>query len=795
MASQVGNAQLLSSEKRFELLVGAVTDYAIYMLDPDGFVATWNTGAQRIKGYRAVEIVGQHFSRFFTAEDQARRLPQKILDAARADGRHEEEGWRVRKDGTRFWCDAVVQRVEDEQGRLIGFAKITRDITERVAAQQALVDSERRFRMLVEGVVDSAIYMLDPSGVITNWNAGAERLKGYTADEVVGKHFSQFYSREDRAAGLPTGVLETAAREGSHESEGWQLRKDGSRFWASVVIDAIRNKAGQLEGFAKVTRDITERRAAQDALRESERQFRLLVENVTDHALYMLDPNGIVTSWNAGARRIKGYSAGEIIGQHFSRFYTERDRAAGNPSRALYTAMQDGRFEAEGWRMRKDGSLFWANVVIDAIRDEKRQLVGFAKITRDITERRDAQLALQQAQVERAYAQKMDALGQLTGGVAHDFNNLLMIVSGHLHMLRKTLPDDPKARMSADAIDVAVRRGASLTRQLLTFSRRQPSSPTVVELGPHIEEVRGMLAGSTGAATVSLTTIIAPDAWPVSVDASELDLALVNLTLNARDAMPDGGVIVLTAENVTLAAADTPAHIEGDFVAVRISDNGTGIAPDILSRVFDPFFTTKPSGKGSGLGLSQVYGFAHQSGGTVGIESALGRGTIVTLYLPRATAQAGEAEAGEERQAAGEGRVLLVEDNPEVAQATGVLLDQLGYTVEHAHDAAAALEAMKARGFDLVVSDIMMPGDTDGIGLARALRAQHPDLPVLLVTGYHHLAEEAAREFTLLRKPFGLSELSRATASALAGAQPESESNVVNLHASRPKTGSNTDRS
>jgi len=324
----------LSERHRFDLVVDALSDYAIYLLDADGFITTWNAGAERIKGYKPGEIIGQHFSRFFTAEDQAAGLPEKILADARAVGRHESEGWRVRKDGGRFWANAIVQPVRDAHGTPIGFAKITRDITEREAAQNALIESERHFRMLVEGVLDYAIYMLDPSGVVINWNAGAERLKGYAADEILGQHFSRFYSKEERAAGFPAIVLATAAREGRYEDEGWRVRKDGSRFWASVVVDAIRDEAGQLQGFAKVTRDITERRAAQEALYESERQFRLLVGGVTDYALYMLDPNGIITSWNAGAARIKGYAAEEIIGQHFSRFYTERDRAAGIPARA-----------------------------------------------------------------------------------------------------------------------------------------------------------------------------------------------------------------------------------------------------------------------------------------------------------------------------------------------------------------------------------------------------------------------------------------------------------------------------
>ncbi len=460
----------LTEAARFALLIDAVTDYAIFMLDTEGFVRTWNPGAERIKGYPRSEIIGQHFSRFFTPEDQANGLPSLILREAAKHGRYEAEGWRIRKGGTRFWANAIVDTIRNDAGEPIGFVKITRDVTERKAAQEALLESERRFRLLVEGVSDYAIYMLDPNGIITNWNIGAERMKGYTASEIIGEHFSKFYSKEERKSGLPVHVLETAARTGRYESEGWRHRKDGSRFWASVVMDAIKDDTGRLIGFAKITRDITERKAAQDVLRESERQFRLLIEGVTDYALYMLDPNGIVTSWNKGAQRIKGYSSEEIIGSHFSRFYTETERSAGAPARALHTAGREGRFEAEGWRVRKDGTRFWASVVIDAIRDEAGVLVGFAKLTRDVTERRENELAIEKAQFERNRAQKMEALGQLTGGVAHDFNNLLMIVSGHIRQLRKFVPDeDARGQRSIDAIEAAAGRGQSLTRSFLPF--------------------------------------------------------------------------------------------------------------------------------------------------------------------------------------------------------------------------------------------------------------------------------------------------------------------------------------
>jgi PAS domain S-box-containing protein len=763
---------------RLQLLIDAVTDYAIYMLDPAGNVVSWNSGAQKLKGYRPAEIIGQHFSKFFMPEDQAAGRPAKALREAEAKGHFEAEGWRVRKDGSRFWANSVVEPIRDGQGRLIGFAKVTRDITERMAAQEALRESERRFRLLVEGVVDYAIYMLDPGGIITNWNAGAERMKGYRPDEIIGQHFSRFYGKEDRAAGLPARVLETAEREGRYEAEAWRFRKDGSRFWASVTLDAIRDESGELLGFAKITRDITERRAAQEALRESERQLRLLVRGVTDYALYMLDPNGVVTSWNAGGERLKGYTADEIVGQHFSRFYTEHERSAGLPARALHTAAAEGRFEAEGWRVRKDGSLFWANVIVDPIRDDDGSLVGFAKITRDITERREAQLALQAAQAQRAQTQKMEALGQLTGGVAHDFNNLLMIVSGHVHTLKKLVADDQKGVRAAEAIELAARRGESLTRQLLSFSRRQMLTPVVAGVGERLEAVRPLIASSIGA-QVRLAAVVPPELWPVRVDLAEFELALINLALNARDAMPEGGMITLSAENAALQPADTRLGLKGDFVAITVADTGLGIAPDLLPRVFDPFFTTKPPDKGTGLGLSQVHGFVHQSGGTLGIESELGKGTRVTLYLPRSRAGIEERAAEPAVEADTGGTVLLVEDNPDVAEASAVLLEQLGYEVHRAGDAETALREVEARELDLVVSDIVMAGAMDGLGLARAIRQRHPTLPVLLVTGYSNAVASAETEFTVLRKPYELAELGRAAAKLVAEAQPPT--NLVHL--------------
>jgi PAS domain S-box-containing protein len=487
---------------------------------------------------------------------------------------------------------------------------------------------------------------------------------------------------------------------------------------------------------------------------ETERNFRLLVENVVDYALYMLDPNGVVTSWNIGGQRIKGYAPDEIIGQHFSCFYTEGDRANGKPQRALHIAREQQRYEEEGWRVRKDGTFFWASVVIDPIYEDSK-LIGFAKITRDITERREAQLKLEQMHRQLAESQKLDALGQLTGGVAHDFNNLLMIISGSLHTLRRAAGDDAKSQRALAAIDGATRRGASLTGQLLTFARRQSVNPQAVDVAGHIDAVRSVLDVGVGSA-VMLRFDIAPDVWPVMADLAEFETALVNLVINARDAMADGGIITISARNETSSDGS-------GYVAISVQDNGSGIAPDILSKIFDPFFTTKPIGKGTGLGLSQVHGFAHQAGGTVRVASELGKGTTITILLPRKDAipVAKEVRVSE---TGGSGTVLLVEDNPDVAIVSAGLLEQLGYTVRRVANAEAALLELEFDGIDLVFSDIVMPGKMDGLGLARHLRAVRPGLPILLTSGYSNAAVNVRGDFPILRKPYEIHELSRAIA-------------------------------
>jgi PAS domain S-box-containing protein len=618
------------------------------------------------------------------------------------------------------------------------------------------------FRLLVQSIVDYAIYMLDPSGRVTSWNAGAERIKGFPAEEIVGQHFSQFYTPEDREAGVPQQVLDTARAEGKFEGEGWRLRKDGTRFWASVVLDAIKDDKGKLIGFAKITRDMTEKRQAQQALLEIERRFRILVEGVTDYAIYMLDPDGRVTNWNTGAQRIKGYDSKEIVGQHFSRFYAPEDVEAGVPKKALETARETGRYEAEGWRMRKDGTRFWASAVIDAIKNDKGELIGFAKITRDMTEKREAQLKLEESREQLFRSQKMEALGQLTGGLAHDFNNLLTAILGACELATRNIGDPNKVRKMLEGVRNSAQRGASLTKQLLAFARAQPLTIEQIELKQFFADVTTLLRPSLRS-NIEVFTEFSDQLWPVNADAGALELAILNLAFNARDAMKDGGTLRISGHNEVLKGEIE--GIRGEVVALRVSDTGHGMSRDVMDRVFEPFFTTKSFGEGTGLGLSQVFGFARQIGGALTVDSKPGHGATFTLYLP--ASRASTLADSELNRGNALGRVLIVEDDTLVAELAAGMMGELGFEATVAHSASEALDRLASgEKPKLVFSDIVMPGGISGVELARKLRERFPELPILLTTGYSEQVG-GSHGFPVLQKPYEMDALAGALGSLL----------------------------
>ena len=624
----------------------------------------------------------------------------------------------------------------------------------------ALLNSEKRFELLVTSISDYAIYLLDPDGRIVSWNAGAQRFKGYKSDEVIGQHFSLFLTTEDQAKGTPARILDQAARDGRFESEGLRVRKDGTVFWANIVVDAIYNDEHEVIGFAKITRDITKRKAAQDKLLESERRFRLLVQGVTDYAIYMLSPEGIVTNWNLGAERIKGYKADEIIGSHYSKFLTPADLKAGVPTRALHIASVNGRYENEGWRVRKDGSLFRAHVIIDAIRNDEDVLIGYAKITRDITEKHIAEENLAKANAALFQAQKMDAIGNLTGGVAHDFNNLLSVISNGLEIFSLSNMDAKHAKI-VDSMKRAVQRGATLTQQLLSFARQQPLQSEAHDVNELINTFEIMLRKAVGS-NIEIHFEFIQQRLPALVDGTRFEASLLNLVVNARDAMPNGGKIHITTRKRILFKDEIQGLSEGDYIEVNVTDGGTGIPKENLDHVLEPFFTTKDIGKGSGLGLSQVFGFVQQSGGSLHIQSEVDIGTSISMFFPALHDETLLSVPVKEANDI----VLIVDDEADLLYATSEVFKALGYDVLQASNGDLALEIIrKEGGIKLLFTDVLMPGSVNGIQLARRVRDSNPELQIILASGYPlpALKEEHGNldEFLFINKPYSLADIAR----------------------------------
>lgn len=620
-----------------------------------------------------------------------------------------------------------------------------------------------RSDLLVKSVTDYAIYMLDRRGVVASWNAGAERFKGYSAEEIIGQNFSRFYDQADRDAGIPAKALRTAAEEGRFEAEGWRIRKDGTRFWANVVIDPVFDDDGALIGFAKVTRDLTERKRVQEELRRSEERFRLLVESVTDYAIYMLDPDGHITSWNAGAERFKGYSSDEIIGEHFSRFYTPEEVAAEAPQKALAAARNNNHFEAEAWRVRKDGSRFWANVVIDPIRNFEGTLIGYAKITRDLTERRNSQIALEQAREAFFHAQKMEAIGQLTGGVAHDFNNLLSAIIGSLDLAERRGAAGADTGKFLRNARQAAERGATLTQRMLAFARKQELTLAPVDLRKLVQGMAELLARSLGN-SARVETRIPKGLMFASCDAGQLELALLNLVVNARDAMPDGGAILISAQP---AKGDGRVVRAGDYVVLTVSDEGEGMDTETLRRATEPFFTTKGVGRGTGLGLPMVLGMAEQCGGRLLLRSTPGLGTTAEIWLRVAT-EAAETPLPRttECDCPGALNVLVVDDDLIVLMNAVAMLEDMGHRVHEAASARDALEVLRTEPIDLLISDYAMPGVDGAQLIAQALDA-YPMLRAALVSGYAELPPGVEVAVQRLAKPYDDGELRRFVASVM----------------------------
>jgi PAS domain S-box-containing protein len=671
-------------------------------------------------------------------------------------------------------------------------------VSDRVTVKELLHEREHYYRHMLEAL-PVAIYTTDAAGKITYYNQAAADLAGRRPQLGSDEWCVTWRLYHPDGTPLPHDECPMALtlKQGRpiRGQEAIAERPDGTRVPFMPYPTPLFDGDGTLVGAVNLLMDISDQKRAQaqavqmkalleerverrtqalaeaaDKLKESEQTFRLLVQSVTDYAIFMLNPEGHVANWNAGAQRIKGYTRGEVVGRHFSCFYTEEDRAAGTPARALATAAREGRFEAEGWRIRKDGSRFWANVVIDPIHGDRGELVGFAKVTRDMTERRLVEEKLR-------HSQKMDALGQLTGGVAHDFNNLLTVITGNLEMLdrspqvgRAAQPEPRVTRALASAMEGA-RRAAMLTQRLLAFSRQQALQPKTLDPNRLVHRTADMLRRTLGE-RITIETRLASGIGLINADPVELDNAILNLSVNARDAMPDGGRLIIETANVDDAPWNKTWGGDGvPYVLIAIRDNGVGMDPQTAAKAFDPFFTTKGIGHGTGLGLSQVHGFVQQSGGQVLIDSRPGEGTTVRIYLPRLPNDAEEDEPAVGGMAAadvqrGSETILVVEDDDAVRAFSTDVLRELGYRVLEAPNAGAALEILdRQQDIQLMFSDIGLPGAMNGRQLSDEARQRRHGLKVLLTTGYARdaitRAGRLATGIALISKPLSFAALTK----------------------------------
>jgi PAS domain S-box-containing protein len=593
------------------------------------------------------------------------------------------------------------------------------------AGSQQLRETEEHFALLVGGVRDYAIFLLSPAGIVQSWNTGAERIKGYRAEDIIGKHFSQFYPPEALAADWPAQELKAAIRDGRFEDEGWRVRKDGTQFWANVVISTLYDPDGSVRGFIKVTRDLTERKAAEEALRQSEERFRLLVNCVKDYAIFMLDPEGRVATWNAGAERIKGYSATEIIGQHFSRFYSSEDIASGKPERELQIARERGSVEDEGWRVRKDRSLFWANVIITAIYDDQKQLLGFAKVTRDMTEKRKAEA------LEVADRQKNEFLAML----AHELRNPLAPISNGLQLLRMPNVDTSLVTETTQMMERQVFHLIRLVDDLLDVSRiitgkltfRKESIDLAGVIRHAIEEAQPQIDAGGHELMLQLParSII------VEADAARLSQVVANLLVNAARYTKQPSRIWLTVER------------QADEAVIKVKDSGIGISKELLPRIFSLFVQAEHSLErsqgGLGIGLTIVKRIVEMHGGTVSAASAgAGQGSEFTVRLPMSEALAPVASAtGMSQPVQPKRRILIVDDNVDAAMITSALLKAWGHKVEIAFNGPAGIAAVQSFRPEIILLDIGLPG-MSGYEVAQQLRAEPSTASLIIaaLTGY-----------------------------------------------------------
>jgi PAS domain S-box-containing protein len=671
-------------------LVGEIEDYAIFLLDRQGHVLTWNRGAELIKGYKASEIIGKSHRIFYSREDVDTRLPESLLEQATGSGKANQEGWRVRRDGSRFWGAIHIAAWHERSGQVGGFIKITRDMTaQKVAEEQAQMKTEQlresneelrrreeKYHLMVSEISDYSIILLDKDGVILDWNKGAEKIKQYKASEIIGRNFRIFYSQQERDARVPESLLDIAIRDGSLHTEGWRIRKDGTRVWCAVSIIALRDQHNEVIGFSKVTRDLTERKQAEDklnsstealrqtndALRQSEERFHKMIAEVKDYAIILLDTEGNILNWNAGAEEIKGYSAVEAIGRSFRIFYSRDDVLLGLPEALLEEARVQGRAVHEGWRVRKDGSRFWGAVVITAIHNEAGEHIGFSKVTRDLTLRKAAEDELRETALEldsnnRILQRLNEDLASFNYVASHDLKEPLRKIQTFASLIERTDGSPEKVALYLQKIKESAARSYGLIDDLLSFSRvtNDKSRFQMVDLNEIVSRTRDEFELQIREKNARILADPLPTISGVQFQLQQLFNNLMSNALKFSRERPQVEIVYLLGE---YRPPDSTREETRMYHHVSFIDNGMGFDPKYAVKIFDPFqrLDSDRSISGSGIGLAIVKKVIENHGGWIDAEGKPNIGAEFHLYFP-AVADIGEISAIDSRYSAKENAV------------------------------------------------------------------------------------------------------------------------------------------
>jgi two-component system cell cycle sensor histidine kinase/response regulator CckA len=762
--------QLHESEERYRELISSVKDYAIFMLSPSGNVMSWNEGAKRIKGYEASEIIGHHFSCFYLPEDVQAGKPEKGMKDALAHGHHEDEGWRLRKDGTQFWATMVLTPVRNQKGELQGFSRITRDITDRRLTQEAVTLAERKYREIFEEAI-VGIFQTAPDGKLLSTNLAMATLYGYASSEEMAGSVTdvrtQLYVDPQRRDEFKRLLRETGV---VRNFEVEVYRKDGSKIWVAANARAVL-RDGVIIRYEGTFEDINQRRLLEKQLALAEQSYRGIFENAVI-GIFQSTPEGRYTAVNRAMAKMLGYDSPEDLMTSISdigrQVYVDPMRRD-----EFQELLKQGGvihdFEIQAYR--KDRSKMWLSASGRAILRDGT-IIGYEGMNEDITERRLLEDQLRQAQ-------KMEAVGRLAGGVAHDFNNMLGVITGYGELLQLNLPPKSSLRKYADEIGKAARRATALTRQLLAFSRKQVISPVVLDLNVVVGEMETMICRLIGE-NIQVSFKRQPALAPVRIDPGQVEQILMNLAINSRDAMPDGGRLCIEIAETELddTYARQIAYAKpGRYVMLTMSDTGCGIEKAIQTHIFEPFFTTKEVGKGTGLGLSTVYGIVKQNEGYIRIYSEPTKGTTFKIYFPRADAAVSASRPIEKLTLPpGAEVILVVEDEAPLRKLAHTCLESHGYTILEASNAATATELFRqhAGKIDLLLTDLVMPGES-GRALAEKLLELRPTLKVLYMSGYTSdlIAQQGILNpgILLLEKPFTLQALLAKVRDALHPAQ------------------------